>query len=66
MVWLLSTFLTDYNPIRPLKSSDRGLRAVARIRSSSCEGALSYCGPALWNKLPTDLRSITPVSTFKG
>uniref|UniRef100_A0A8C9XJI8 Spermine synthase n=1 Tax=Sander lucioperca TaxID=283035 RepID=A0A8C9XJI8_SANLU len=25
-----------------------------------------YCGPALWNKLPDDLRSITTVSTFKS
>ncbi len=61
-----SDLLTDYNPIRPLRSSGKGLVAVPRIRSSSSEGAVVYCGPALWNKLPTYLRSITTVSTFKS
>ena len=41
--------LTDYNQICPLRSP--------RVTSTSGEGALSYCGPALWNKLSADLKT---------
>ena len=62
----ISDLLTDYSLIRPLRSSGAGLLAVPRIRCRSGEGALCCCGPALWNKLPADLRSITTVFTFKS
>lgn len=34
------------------------------IVQSGAEGAFIYCGPGLWNKLPTDLRSIITVDIY--
>ena len=58
--------LTDYTPIRPLRSSDGGFLVVLRIRSGAGKCEFSYCRPALWNALPDELRSIKTVSTFKA
>lgn len=59
----ISDLLTVYNPVRPLRSSGRD---PLLLESVCAEGAFSYCGSVLWNKLPVDLRSITFVPTFKN
>lgn len=48
---------SDYNPVTPLKSSAGGFLTGPGLRSRSAEGAFSYLGPVLQNKLPADLRS---------
>lgn len=36
----------------------------ARVKSKTCEGAFTFCSPALLNKVPIELSSMTTVSTF--
>lgn len=58
----ISALLTDYNPVRHLRTSGRGLLPVPR---PSVGGGLQLGDPAFWNKLPA--RSITfknKVETF--
>lgn len=41
--------------VQSLRSLDGDLLTVPRISSKCADGASSYCGPSLWNKLPADL-----------
>ena len=65
-VWHSGASLTC--PLRITRSDLSGhqlrlLRVVPRIKSKSAEGAFCYCGPRLWNELPSNACSITTVST---
>lgn len=60
----MTDLLTEYSPNRPLRTIGACRLTVPRIRSRSSEGGFGYFGPAVWNKLPDDLRSVTTVSTF--
>jgi len=49
--------LTRYQPLRSLRSSNKGLLLVPKFKLKSYGArAFSVCGPALWNGLPENLR----------
>ncbi len=62
----LSDLLTNYHPIRSLRSSDMGLLNVPKVKTKSGKGGFSRCGAVLWNKLPADPRSVETLSSFKS
>ena len=63
----LSDLLLNYEPSRTLRSSDRGLLLIPKIRSKTHgEAAFYYYAPRLWNSLPEDLRAAASVDIFKS
>jgi len=53
----LNELLTRYQPLRSLRSSNKGLLLVPKFKLKSYGArAFSVCGPALWNGLPENLR----------
>ena len=62
----LSSLLSHYAPSRHLRSSDRHLLSVPRIRTSIGSKGFRYSGPLFWNNLPDSLRSIDTFSSFRS
>ena len=63
----LSDLLLTYEPSRTLRSSDRGLLLIPKVRSKTHgEAAFHYYAPRLWNSLPEDLRAAASVDIFKS
>ena len=57
-------------PSRVTRSGLRSLSETAsyitpRLRTKFGERAFSFSGPASWNSLPTDLRTVSDTSDFK-
>jgi len=48
-----------------LRSSDSNTFIKPRTRTKFAERAFSFAGPAVWNALPAELRSIKSKDTFK-
>ena len=63
----LSDLLLTYKPSRTLRSSDRGLLLIPKVRTKTHgEAAFCHYGPRLWNSLPEDLRAAANVDIFKS
>ena len=58
--------LMPYSTPRPLRSSEANLLTVPRTRAKSFgDRAFSCAAPTLWNKLPSNLREMDSLDTFK-
>ena len=63
----LSSRLDIYQPSRSLRSSnDRLLRVPGWKLKSFGYRSFSYQGPVVWNSLPTDLKLLSSLSSFKS
>ena len=62
----ISSLLTQYEPVRTLRSSSRGFlkEKKARLKKAG-ERAFSVCAPKLWNKLPCHVVKSLSVESFK-
>lgn len=59
--------LLTYEPSRTLRSSDRGLLFIPKVRTKTHgEAAFYYDAPRLWNSLPEDMRAAASVDIFKS
>jgi len=62
----LSELFTHYLPSRALCSSNAYLLArPSGITSNFASGAFSVSAPSMWNSVPTHIRSLDKLSTFK-
>ena len=62
----LSELITHYLPPRALRSSNTNLLArPTGITSNFTSRAFSVSAPSTWNSLPTHIRSLDKLSTFK-
>lgn len=61
----ITDMLTNYTPVRSLRSSSKGLLTVQRVNSNFAFAAFSHHAPTLWYSLPPELRSVT-VYSFKS
>jgi len=62
----LSELITHYLPTRALRSSNTNLLArPTSITSNFTSRAFSVSAPSTWNSLPTHIRSLDKLSTFK-
>ena len=52
-------------PNRSLRSNNKKLLTVPRVKSHTGTRAFSSCAPALWNSLPLSLRSIDSKPSFR-
>ena len=58
--------LDQYLPTRTLRSGSKHLLCVPRVRTKNYgERAFSFCGPKLWNDLPSSITQATSVDIFK-
>ncbi len=63
----LSDLLTQYQPVRSLRSGDQHLLVVPQARTKTYgDRSFSRIGPVLWNSLPQNLRSEAELSRFKA
>ena len=53
-----------YRLSRCLKSKDKLMLIVPKIRNRMGERAFNYCGPVVWNKLPIEIKEQTSLSKF--
>ena len=67
-------YLSDIIQPTPARTTRSGLRSSSaeitsyvtpRLRTTFGERAFSFSGPAIWNSLPADLRSISDNADFK-
>ena len=58
--------LTEYVPSRNLRSSGKNLLVTKRNVSMYGDRSFSSAAPALWNALPTQIRSLETLETFKS
>ena len=62
----LKDLLDQYVPTRTLRSGSKHLLCVPRVRTKNYgERAFSFCGPKLWNDLPSSIKQATSVDIFK-
>ncbi len=63
----LCELLTEYQPIRSLRSSNQDLLSTPKSRLK-CRGdrAFSIAAPGLWNALPLSIRQASSVNIFKS
>ena len=62
----LSELVTQYRPVRSLRSAGECLLQVPQSRLRSGDRAFSNFAPQLWNALPSSLRSIQSEPQFRG
>ena len=63
----LSDLITEYSPVRALRSQNAGLLVIPRVKKISAgHRAFAYRAPYLWNKLPAVVRSACSVEVFKS
>ena len=62
----ISNLLTEYVPSRNLRSSGKNLLVTKRNVSMYGDRSFSSAAPALWNALPTQIRSLETLETFKS
>ena len=55
----LSSLLSAYQPQRVLRSAGDNLLVIPVTRTVTAGRAFRSYGPAVWNKLPSDLRALT-------
>ncbi len=63
----LCELLTEYQPIRSLRSSNQDLLFIPKSRLK-CRGDRAFCiaAPRLWNALPLSIRQASSVNIFKS
>ncbi len=63
----LCELLTEYQPIRSLRSSNQDLLSTPKSRLK-CRGDRAFCiaAPRLWNALPLSIRQASSVNIFKS
>ena len=62
----LKDLLDQYVPTRTLRSGAKHLLCVPRVWTKNYgEQAFSFCGPKLWNDLPSFIKQATSVDIFK-
>lgn len=62
----ITDLLTNYVPVRALRSSDSLKLSIPRTRTKTYgEAAFSSFAPRLWNELPLDLKNSDTMETFK-
>ena len=61
----LQSILSPYVPARTLRSSTSNNLKIPRVKHSWGERSFSFIGPKLWNELPTSIRNIPSLDTFK-
>ncbi|KAF7646260.1 hypothetical protein LDENG_00190890 [Lucifuga dentata] len=61
----ISKLLQPYVTSRTLRSSDQGLLSVPQSRLKTKGNAFVAMAPKLWNSLPSNLRSLDSVDSFK-
>ena len=60
----LKDLLIPYTPARDLRSSDKELISVPRVKTSYGDRAFSSAAPTLWNTLPIELRKSHSIEHF--
>ncbi len=63
----LCELLTEYQPVRSLRSSNQDLLSTPRSRLK-CRGGRDFCiaAPRLWNALTLSIRKASSVNIFKS
>jgi hypothetical protein len=61
----LSELITDYHPTRELRSCSLNLLNTPRVKTVLGARAFSYAAPAIWNKLPADIKAAKTLNNFK-
>ena len=62
----ISDLLDYYTPTRQLRSTSQMLLKERVAKKRSCgDRAFSVCAPKLWNKLPSSIRNIQNLNSFK-
>jgi hypothetical protein len=63
----LQELIQRYQPSRSLRSADKCLLVVPKIRTKTYgERAFSVCGPSLWNELPINVKQCGNINIFKS
>jgi len=63
----LSSMITAYKPSRTLRSGDKNLLVVPKMKTRKFgERAFSHYAPYIWNSLPFSIREISKESAFKS
>ena len=57
-------YLDCYRPSRCLRSRDKLMFSVPKIRNSMGERSYNYCGPFVWNKLPIKIVKHSSLNKF--
>ena len=58
--------VTSYKPARSLRSPDKGLLVIPKVRTSRYGGrAFAHAGQSLFNALPSDVRLASSFDIFK-
>jgi hypothetical protein len=61
----ISDMIEQYQPTRSLRSSQRSLLVVPRVRTAYGKRSFRYASATLWNELPENVKSAQSVSAFK-
>ena len=61
----LSSLISDYVPIRSLRSTGTHILLTPRVKTAVGSRAFSSSAPKVWNSLPADIRDCTTVLTFR-
>ncbi len=56
--------LTEYKPIRPLRSLGSSQIEIPRVHTKQGESAFSYYAARSWNQLPEEIRCAKTLATF--
>ena len=63
----LSAHAVKYVPFRPLRSGDKSLLVIPKIKTKRFgERSFSHAAPTIWNSPPQHLREITQENKFKN
>ena len=63
----LSQLLSEYHPVRTLRSSEDNLLSVPRAQLKQYgERSFSVAGPMLWNKLPLSVKTAPTLEIFRS
>jgi len=57
--------IREYQPARTLRSSNRSLLEIPRMRTSYGKKSFRYSAPTLWNPLPQHVKDAQTVACFK-
>ena len=61
----LRSLLNYHSPIRSLRFANTNLLSVPRVRTTFASSGFSIAAPAVWNSLPSSIRSSTSADTFR-
>ena len=61
----LADLITRYTPARQLRSNNKNLLKVPKIKLEQGRQSFAYAAPKLWNRLPSDVRDCLSLAAFK-